>query len=153
MGSTIAGRWAAQDTRTYDRALFQPERPVFTITGPDMTTEADRQGRELTNQVLMQIRDSLDLIRRTQDKQGEDLHSISERTARLEERNTRLDRVEKEQERLDAQLALLIADKHKREGAIGLMEWVSKHWPFTAVAAGLAALVAYANGLFGKGVP
>lgn len=100
----------------------------------------------------MQIRDSLDLIRRTQDKQGEDLHSISERTARLEERNTRLDRVEKEQERLDAQLVLLIADKHKRDGAVGLIEWVNKRWPFTLVAA-LAALVAYAKGLFGKGVP
>lgn len=42
----------------------------------------------------------------------------------------------------------LIADKHRREGALGLFDWVSKHWPFTLVAALLAALVAWANGKF-----
>ncbi len=153
MGSSIAGRWAAPSIRTYERALFQTERPVFTIAGPSMTTESDRQGRELTNQVLMQIRDSLDLIRRTQDKQGEDLHSISERTARLEERNTRLDRVEKEQERLGGQIDVLVADKHKRDGAIGVWTWLSNNWPTASLITAVGALVAYANGLFGKGTP
>jgi hypothetical protein len=40
----------------------------------------------------------------------------------------------------------LVADKHRREGAIGLVEWISKHWPFTLVAMGLAVIVAWANG-------
>lgn len=116
-------------------------------------SESEAQSRELTNQVLMQIRDNLDLIRRKQDSFGEDLHAVSERTARLEERNTRLDRVEKEQERINGQIELLVAEKHKREGAIGLVQWIGQHWPFTVFATGLAGLVAWANGLFGKGVP
>jgi hypothetical protein len=140
--------------RSRERALFQTERPVFTLAGPQpMTADGDRQSRELTNQVLMQIRDSLDLIRRKQDSFGEDLHAISERTARLEERNTRLDRVEKEQERIGGQIELLVADKHKRDGAISLASWFSQHYPFVAVSAALAGIIAWANGLFGKGAP
>jgi hypothetical protein len=41
----------------------------------------------------------------------------------------------------------LVADKYRREGAIGLVEWVSKHWPFLIACVGLAAWVAFANGL------
>jgi hypothetical protein len=46
-------------------------------------------------------------------------------------------------------IAELQADKHRREGAIGLFEWFARHWPFTIVAIGLSALVAWANGKFG----
>lgn len=31
----------------------------------------------------------------------------------------------------EKRLAVLEADKHRREGAVGLVEWVSRHWPFT----------------------
>jgi hypothetical protein len=40
----------------------------------------------------------------------------------------------------------LVADKHRREGAIGLVEWISKHWPFALMAAVLGAVVVWANG-------
>lgn len=43
----------------------------------------------------------------------------------------------------------LVIDKHRREGAIGLVEWVSKHWPFTLVAILLGAVIAWANGKLG----
>jgi hypothetical protein len=46
-------------------------------------------------------------------------------------------------------IAELQADKHRREGAINLFEWFARHWPFTLVAAGLGALVAWANGRIG----
>lgn len=45
-----------------------------------------------------------------------------------------------------ATLEGLVADKHRREGAVGLVEWISKHWPFGLVAALLALIVAWANG-------
>ncbi len=35
------------------------------------------------------------------------------------------------------------------DGAIGLVEWVGKHWPFTAFAAAAAAFVAWATGKLG----
>jgi hypothetical protein len=46
----------------------------------------------------------------------------------------------------DARINALEIEKHRREGAIGLVEWVSKHWPFTLVAALLGAIVIWANG-------
>lgn len=46
------------------------------------------------------------------------------------------------------EIEILRADKHRREGAIGLIEWVSKHWPFLGLGAILVAWVGFANGLF-----
>jgi hypothetical protein len=58
----------------------------------------------------------------------------------------RLEATVKEQ---GADIEALNIDKHRREGAIGLVEWISKHWPFAILAALLAALVAWANGRLG----
>lgn len=44
-------------------------------------------------------------------------------------------------------LAVLEADKHRREGAVGLVEWFARHWPVTLVLGALAAFVAWANGV------
>lgn len=49
----------------------------------------------------------------------------------------------------DARIQTLETDKHRREGAIGLVEWISKHWPVPLFAALLGAIVAWANGKFG----
>lgn len=40
----------------------------------------------------------------------------------------------------------LVADKHRREGAVGLVEWIGRHWPFPVISALLAAWIAWANG-------
>lgn len=42
-------------------------------------------------------------------------------------------------------LAVLEVEKHRREGAIGLVAWFNRHWPFTAAIALIGALVAWAN--------
>lgn len=44
-------------------------------------------------------------------------------------------------------LTVLEADKHRREGAVGLVEWFARHWPVTLVLSALAAFVAWANGV------
>lgn len=51
-----------------------------------------------------------------------------------------------EQERHHFRIAVLEADKNRREGAVGLVEWISRHWPFTIMLTALAAWVAWANG-------
>jgi hypothetical protein len=135
------------------RALFQPERPVFSLAGPAMTTDDDRQSRELTNQVLIQIRDNLAQINRKQDEFGKEQIEQGTRIVRLEERNERLTRAETHIAELDAKIEVLTADKHKRDGAIGLASWFSQHYPFVGVSVALAAFVAWVNGLFGKGAP
>lgn len=49
----------------------------------------------------------------------------------------------------DARLLILELDKHHRDGAVGLVAWVSSHWPFTVFAGVFAIFVAWANGKLG----
>lgn len=49
----------------------------------------------------------------------------------------------------DARINQLEVERHRREGAIGLMEWISKHWPFTLVSSVIIAAVLWANGKLG----
>lgn len=63
--------------------------------------------------------------------------------AELIRRTTNL---EQEQAAHHLRIAVLEADQHRREGAIGLVAWVSRHWPFTVVAVALGALIAWGNG-------
>jgi hypothetical protein len=51
-----------------------------------------------------------------------------------------------EQDRHNARIILLEADKLRRDGAVSLVEWVSRHWPVTIIVGALAALVIWANG-------
>lgn len=46
----------------------------------------------------------------------------------------------------EGRIIVLETDKHRREGAIGLVEWLSKHWPFTLLVAASIALWAFATG-------
>lgn len=62
-----------------------------------------------------------------------------------------VERIESVQKEQHDELEVLMADKHRREGAVGLLEWVSKHWPFLGLAAFLTAWVGYANHVFGLG--
>jgi hypothetical protein len=59
-----------------------------------------------------------------------------------------VDRLEADQKEDRKELENLKADKLRREGAIGLVEWVGKHWPFAVVSALLAGIIAWANGKF-----
>lgn len=58
-----------------------------------------------------------------------------------------VDRIEEAQREHHTDIDELMRDKHRREGAIGLVEWLSKHWPFIAAIVGLAVWVAFANGI------
>lgn len=45
-----------------------------------------------------------------------------------------------------ARLAVLEADKNRREGAIGLVAWISRHWPITILVAFVTAVWAALTG-------
>ena len=47
-------------------------------------------------------------------------------------------------------IVILEIEKHHRDGAIGLFEWASKHWPFLLFGTGLFVWVGVANEVFGK---
>lgn len=64
----------------------------------------------------------------------------------LREDVERLEQIVKDQAQ---SIEVLNIDKHRREGAVGLVEWIAKHWPFALVAAFLGAVVVWANGRLG----
>jgi chromosome segregation ATPase len=49
---------------------------------------------------------------------------------------------------MDRRIAALEADKLRREGAVGLIEWVSKNYPFLVLCIVLILWVGYVNGIF-----
>jgi hypothetical protein len=51
-----------------------------------------------------------------------------------------------EQERHGVRITLLEADKLRREGAVSLVEWISRHWPIAIIMAAFAALMAWMKG-------
>lgn len=57
-------------------------------------------------------------------------------------------RLEQDRRADHEEIEKLKADKLRREGAIGLVEWISKNYPFLVLCGGLALWVAFANGLF-----
>lgn len=58
------------------------------------------------------------------DRVGERLHSIDIRLVKIES-----NRVSEEVSKLQAEVDLLKQDKARREGALGLGNWVLKNWP------------------------
>jgi hypothetical protein len=53
------------------------------------------------------------------------------------------------QEKHDFRIGALEADKLRRDGAVGLVEWLGRHWPFSIFVGALGAWVAWANGRIG----
>jgi hypothetical protein len=51
-----------------------------------------------------------------------------------------------EQEKHNTRIAILEADKLRREGAVSLVEWISRHWPIAIIMAMFAALMAWVRG-------
>lgn len=57
-----------------------------------------------------------------------------------------VERIEYAQKEHHAEIEILMADKHRREGAVGFIEALRRYWPFTIIFGVLAAVVAWANG-------
>jgi hypothetical protein len=141
---------ASPDEGSDRRVLFVPERPVLSFLEGFVTGDQEASLRDqLTVQILTQIRDNLDLIRKKQDSFSVEQHELSIRLTKLEERNERITRLESAFERVDGRVDVLMKDKDRRDGAVGLASWLSRHWPFAGLAALIAALVAWANGKVG----
>lgn len=60
-----------------------------------------------------------------------------------------VERIEVMQKEHHEEIEILMTDKHRREGAMGLVNWLARNWPLTLILAVLAAFVAWANGKIG----
>lgn len=101
--------------------------PPIEPRGLDDALHLAPQGAEaLTVQILAQIRDSLSAINRKQDTISKDVGDASVRIARLEERNDRIERMEKQIASTDARVDVLLKDKDRRDGATGMIGIIMK---------------------------
>lgn len=79
-------------------------------------------------------------------------HNQNNANAKLDAVNVLIETVrdlKDEQDKHHFRIAVLEADKNRREGAVGLVEWLARHWPFSIIVALLGAWVAWANGKLG----
>lgn len=98
----------------------------------------------MTLQVLAQIRDSLTAMSRDIRSNNEATADVRERVIRLEERDKRLDQIEGDVKTLGGKVAVLVADKDRREGITGAFRMIKDWLPFLgSVAAILAAAWLY----------
>jgi hypothetical protein len=101
----------------------------------------DGNGRS-TDRLLGELIAEVRAVKHNQNNANHKLDAVTHLVEQVKE-------LREEQERHNFRLAVLEADKNRRDGAIGLVEWLSKHWPFSVIVAALAAWVAWANGRLG----
>ena len=91
----------------------------------------------MTLQVLAQIRDSLTALTRDVRAANEATADVRERVIRLEERDKRLDQIEATVGVLDGRVDVLLKDKDRRDGALGMLGVLRVWGPliFSAIAA------------------
>ena len=57
-----------------------------------------------------------------------------------------IDQLNRDRDDHEKRLAVLEADKHRREGAIGLVAWASRNWPVALLISALATAWAFLTG-------
>lgn len=102
-----------------------------------------------TDRLLGELIAEVRAVKHNQNNTSQKLDAVGRQTEPIRALVEQVREIKAEQERHHFRLAVLEADKHRREGAIGLFEWVTRHWPFSVIAAALAAWVGWANGKIG----
>jgi hypothetical protein len=92
-----------------------------------------------TDRLLGELIAEVRAVKHNQNNASQKLDSVSRLVEQVKE-------LKEEQGRHHFRIAVLEADKHRREGAVGLEEWFARHWPVTFVLALLAGFIAWANG-------
>jgi hypothetical protein len=101
----------------------------------------DDNGRS-TDRLLGELIAEVRAVKHNQNNANHKLDAVTHLVEQVKE-------LREEQEKHNFRLAVLEADKNRRDGAIGLVEWLSRHWPFSLLIAALAAWAAWLNGKFG----
>lgn len=98
-----------------------------------LNLKLDGSTEGMTLQVLAQIRDNLSALSRDVRSNNEATADVRERVIRLEERDKRLEAVEIAQAHTDARVDVLMKDKDRRDGAIGMLATIKSWAPFLAM--------------------
>jgi hypothetical protein len=97
----------------------------------------DGNGRS-TDRLLGELIAEVRAVKHNQNNASQKLDAVTHLVEQVRE-------IRDQQEKHHFRIAVLEADKNRRDGAIGLVEWISRHWPFSVLLAALAAWVAWAN--------
>lgn len=106
-----------------------------------------------TDMLLGEIVAEIRAVKHDQRNVSQKLDAVGRQTEPIKGLVDQVKDLQREQEKHSFRLGVLEADKNRREGAIGLVAWLIKNWPFAAMIAALAAFVAFANGVDVKGIP
>jgi hypothetical protein len=99
-----------------------------------------------TDRLLGELIAEIRALKHSENNTSSKVDAIGRQTAPIQGLVDAIKEIKEEQGRQHFRIAVLEADKNRREGAVGLVEWVGRHWPFTVLSAVLAALIAWANG-------
>jgi hypothetical protein len=99
----------------------------------------ENANRRSTDMLLGELIAEVRAVKHNQNNASQKIDAVGRLVEQVKE-------IKEEQEKHHFRIAVLEADKNRREGAIGLVEWASRHWPFTLIAAMLATWVAWING-------
>lgn len=110
-------------------AHIQPEESSL----PEVVMAVPQEAalRQIEIEAMRGILDNLRRINDQQIEQTKALHSIDKRLVRVEESKISTEVVELKAaiREIRKDLEILKEEKTRREGAVGLVEWVFKHWP------------------------
>lgn len=101
--------------------------------------ESNQHGDGSTDRLLGELIAEVRAVKHNQNNSMQKLDAVNRLVDQVKE-------LKEEQVRHHFRITVLEADKHRREGAVGLVEWFARHWPVTFVLGVLALFVAWANG-------
>jgi DNA-binding FrmR family transcriptional regulator len=113
---------------------------------------AAREGQlDEISQAIGRLSGQMEAIERYMHEREHGLNNLVQKVEALGVRITRdiaavEGRIEGRMMAMDARVRSLEDEKQRRDGAVGLVAWFAKHWPFSIVIAFLAAWIAWANG-------
>jgi hypothetical protein len=99
-----------------------------------------------TDRLLGELIAEIRALKHSENNTGAKVDAIGRQVAPIPALIDQVKEIKDEQEKHHFRIAILEADKNRREGAVGLVEWIARHWPFSLLLAALAGWVAWANG-------
>lgn len=106
----------------------------------------------MTDRLLGELIAEIRIVKHNQNNASQKLDAVAVVAATQTEMIHQMERLESEVKAASSRIGVLEADKNRREGAIGLVAWISKNWPVMGILAALAAFVAFATGVDVKGI-
>lgn len=121
------------------RASHAPRTPGASRAASDLDMHA-------IYQKLSAMQATLSVVKHTANNSAQEIKGLIHLVGKQNQLSDNLERLVASHGRHDERISSLEVDRHRREGAIGLFEWVARHWPFTLIGGALLGFIAWATG-------